>query len=360
MPKILTRLRIDEVSSVDRGAGKGVKIMLMKQDPITSKRKDMSKIGTMFSKLLGGGSNDSIIDKSLEGLAESVSSIVTEATDPAELSAALTKSFEQFGDHLKTTLTAGPAVQKKEDPIMDLTVLKKALGLADTATEADVSNAIAKSLSDNATQVKKLQTDLKIAKAEFSSAELSHYEKAFPVGDDEDDADGAKKAKKAFRLASHAERDAVMKAAEPALPAHIQKILDDNAAMAKRISDLEGSGDLTNLTKSATDAGLPESEAQTIQKARRGDKDAVEKLLGFIKTANAAAVAGGVFKEFGAKGTGTGGAVTAYDEILTKAAELRKLDPKLTEASAFAKAYQDPANAEIVRRERGENRPSAA
>ena len=30
-PKILTRLRIDEISSVDRGAGEGVKIMLMKR-----------------------------------------------------------------------------------------------------------------------------------------------------------------------------------------------------------------------------------------------------------------------------------------------------------------------------------------
>jgi hypothetical protein len=32
MPKILTRLRIDEVSAVDRGAGEGVKIVLMKRD----------------------------------------------------------------------------------------------------------------------------------------------------------------------------------------------------------------------------------------------------------------------------------------------------------------------------------------
>ena len=31
MPKVLTRLRIDEVSAVDRGAGDGVKIVLMKR-----------------------------------------------------------------------------------------------------------------------------------------------------------------------------------------------------------------------------------------------------------------------------------------------------------------------------------------
>jgi hypothetical protein len=32
MPKLLTRLRIDEVSAVDRGAGDGVKIVLIKRD----------------------------------------------------------------------------------------------------------------------------------------------------------------------------------------------------------------------------------------------------------------------------------------------------------------------------------------
>src|ERR1700736_1117123 len=32
MPRILTKLRIDEVSAVDRGAGDGVKIVLMKRD----------------------------------------------------------------------------------------------------------------------------------------------------------------------------------------------------------------------------------------------------------------------------------------------------------------------------------------
>jgi len=37
MPRILTKLRIDEVSSVDHGAGEGVKIMLMKRDDNSSR-----------------------------------------------------------------------------------------------------------------------------------------------------------------------------------------------------------------------------------------------------------------------------------------------------------------------------------
>ena len=150
-----------------------------------------------------------------------------------------------------------------------------------------------------------------------------------------------------------------MKSAEPPLPAHIQQILDDNAAMKKRLADLEAGGNLQSLTKRATEAGLPESEGATIQKALSGDKEAVEKLLEFIKTATAAAKVGGVFKEFGASG-GTGVVSTAYDELAGLAKAIMKSDPKMTFPVAFAKVYEDPANIEIVKRERGENRPAAA
>jgi hypothetical protein len=44
MPKLLTNLRIDEISSVDRGAGEGVKIMLMKRDDETSRRPNFREL----------------------------------------------------------------------------------------------------------------------------------------------------------------------------------------------------------------------------------------------------------------------------------------------------------------------------
>lgn len=360
MPKILTRLRIDEVSSVDRGAGEGVKIMLMKRN----EDKPMStKISKMFSNFFSGGNTDNnvTIDKALEGLAESVGSIVTEAATPEDLSASLTKTFEQFGAHLKTTLTAGPAVITKEDQIMDLTILKKALGLADTATEADVTKAIADSVAAGAAaavSMKKMERELLVSKADFTPAELDFYKAAAP-GDDDTLDDPKQKAKKAFREASHAERATTMKSAEPPMPAHIAKIMADNEAMAKRLAELEAGGSLSALTKQATDAGLPESEGATIQKALSGDKAAVEKLLGFIKQASAAAIAGGVFKEFGS-GSGTGVVSTAYDELAALAKTLQKADTKLSFPAAFAKVYEDPANIEIVKRERDQNRPAAA
>lgn len=353
MPKILTRLRIDEVSSVDRGAGEGVKIMLMKKD------KNMSTIAKMFSKVFGGGNDNSVtIDKSIEGLAESITSILGD--EKIDKGAALTKTFEQFGDHLKETLTAGPAVVNKEVSTMDIKLFAKALGLAETATETDVCKALSDQFAasvDAIAEMKKMEGDLRIAKAEFTPAELDHYTKAFPPDDDDDEANAKTKAKKAFRLASHTERAAIIKSAEPALPAHIQKMFDDNIAMAKRLADLEAGGSLVALTKQAVDAGLPEAEGATIQKALGGDKAAVEKLVGFVKTAHAAAIAGGVFKEFGS-GSGTGVVTTAYDELVVKADQLRKTDSKLTAAAAFAKVYEDPANIEIVKRERGENRPN--
>lgn len=360
MAKRLTRLRIDEVSSVDRGAGEGVKILLMKRDKDKTMPNE-SKLSKMFSKLFGGNDNSTIIDKSIEGLAESVASIVTEAANETELSTELAKTFEQFGDHLKSTLTAGTAVVKTEGPEMDLKALAKALGLAETATEAEVSKAITDqhaATAELAKSVKKMEQENRILKADFTPVELDHYEKAFPPDDDEGD-DAKVKSKKAFRLASHSERATIMKSAEPPVPAHIQKMMDDNAAMAKRLAELEAGGSLVALTKQATDAGLPETEGATIQKALTGDKTAVEKLLSFVKTATAAAKAGGVFKEFGTS-SGTGVVATAVDELNELAKAVQKLDPKMSFPQAFAKVYEDPANIEIVKRERGENRPSAA
>jgi hypothetical protein len=45
----------------------------------------------------------------------------------------------------------------------------------------------------------------------------------------------------------------------------------------------------------------------------------------------------------------------AYNELLAKAAELRKVRPELSEAQAFAKVFSDPANIELAKRERVES-----
>jgi hypothetical protein len=48
---------------------------------------------------------------------------------------------------------------------------------------------------------------------------------------------------------------------------------------------------------------------------------------------------------------------TAYNELLAKAEEYRKAHPQLSEAQAFAKVFQDPANVALAKRERIESAP---
>jgi hypothetical protein len=63
----------------------------------------------------------------------------------------------------------------------------------------------------------------------------------------------------------------------------------------------------------------------------------------------------------GAPRAAAGGTVSgsALDELLSKAAELKKREPGLTPAQAFARVYSAPENVEIAKRERAENRPVA-
>lgn len=328
----------------------------------------MSKISSFFGNLFkGSASNSVLIDKSVEGLAESVTSILAdEDSDDVAKGDAMTKTFEQFAEHLKTNLTA-VAVDKKESD-MDIKVLAKALGLADNATEAEVTSAIAKSVATSAAlavTVTKLQKDLEIEKADYTDAEEAYLRKEslYDAEEDEkpelsDDEKKRRSRKKAFRLANHTERANIMKSAEPPLPAHIQKVMDEIAVLKEQNARLMQSVGLEGFKKQATENGLPETEAETLQKAYGGDKTAIDKLLGFAKSAIAAARVGGVFKEFGS----STGSITddPYDALVAKAEELRKHDPKLTPAAAFAKVYEDPSNIELVRKERDKNRPQAA
>jgi hypothetical protein len=432
MAKVLTRLRIDEVSSVDRGAGDGVKIMLMKRDedveaylkrtfdaaqrrsdaksgaalpdgsfPIENKsdlHNAMRAIGrakdpgkarahirararalgleselsdsfkkgetmSVFGKLFGKRTSVEDVHKATFALAESVSSIVDSDESEEAKSAALAKSFEQFNAHLTETL--GSVVVTKtetEESGMDIKAIAKALGLAETATEADITKAIAKQKHD-------AWHSSIIAKAGFTADELAFYAKASQYDEEEDDKPEmsdddkgkGKKKKRDFRLASHEDRTKAMKGAEPALPEYVTKMIADNAEMAAIIKDLRSKDELVALGKRAVEAGLPEGEAATIQKAYRGDKEAVDKLLGFVKQHYEAAKAGGVFKELGSSTGDSSTGDSAIEQLNKLAAARLKAEPALGSLDkAFAKVYEDPANRALAKRERTENRPHAS
>jgi hypothetical protein len=61
MPRILTKLRIDEVSAVDRGAGDGVKIVLMKRDDTPRSKPHLERYQRRLRKLRESRSFNEII-----------------------------------------------------------------------------------------------------------------------------------------------------------------------------------------------------------------------------------------------------------------------------------------------------------
>lgn len=292
--------------------------------------------------------------KAAAALGDSIRSIIG---DPAaDKSTLLDKSLSEFTDHVAgladdvdKALAAGSAADKSEESDMDIAVLKKALGLADTATEAEITAELTKHAGLKTT-VGKLETDLAIAKAA-----MTDEEKAFHDGLKDEDA------KKEFRGKSKEERTAAMKKRDD-LPPAIKKALEEADDLKKRVTAMEDKEALAVFTKHASAAGLAETESATLQKAYKGDKEALDKLVGFVKTANsqrdAAQKLAGVFKELGSSQGGTG--LTALDELSAKAEELRKKETGLTKDQAFAKVYSDPANVELAKRERAENRPVPA
>jgi hypothetical protein len=308
----------------------------------------VEKFMALFRKTDTPSELNETLEKSTAALAESVASIVDDdaVTDKAS---ALSKTFAQFYEYLAKALAAGGAVISSDKEQDMSAAIKKALGLAESATEAEVTAAIVKLASaenkEKDAKIVKLESELAIAKAG-----MDDDEKKFHDGLKDDDA----KAK--FRGASKADRKVAMTKRDD-LPEDVRKALAEHDDLKKKVAVLEDGKALEGFTKSAIDIGLPEAEGATLQKAYRGDKEAVDKLVGFLKAAHAQAKAAGIFKEIGGNGPANG--ATALDELNTKADELRKKETGLSQAQAFAKVYADPANAEIVKRERAENRPTA-
>jgi hypothetical protein len=88
MAKLLTRLRIDEVSAVDAGAGRNVKIMLMKRD------------------------QDNAVAKATAALQESVASILDCDDDDATKRDALAETFAQFESYVDRNVGGSQALSK--------------------------------------------------------------------------------------------------------------------------------------------------------------------------------------------------------------------------------------------------------
>lgn len=323
-------------------------------------------LGQSVQSILDDGSvadKKSMIDETIAQFTEHVQGVVPEELEKQLIAASIAAAVSS-GDRRHTN---GDHVMTAE--------LKKALGLGADATDAQINAAVTKLATDagEIAGLKKSVDDLTTANkaltANLAVAKMSDAHKDFMDKAEMSDAD-----KEKFKAMAPGERDDHMSKhpINKKLPADVQKRLDDADADRATLRILKRKDTLATFTKRAVEIGLPENFGEVLMKASDEDdgdaddkkkkeerKKAFGQLEDHIKGLTAQLKTGGLFKEFGkAGGAATGG--TAYEQLQSKAAELRKSDPKLSEAQAFAKAYEDPANRELVTLHKSESAPRAA
>ena len=258
---------------------------------------------------------------------------------------AIADSLEQFQEHI-----SGLEVSEHDDDEDDDMEKAMSTGTITPALQKMIDDAaaaaVAKVASEKDAIIAKQARDIEIAK-------MSEKHKAYHSSLDED-------AKKKFEAMSPADRDSEMeKTKKRAEDDPIYKSMRvENEDLRKRLTAIEDERALDIAKRDAKELGMTATNAgEVLMKARRGDMDAMKELEKHMSTLAKAKAevekTGKIFQEFGtahvAKGDGS-----ATDELVAKAADLRKAKPDLTPEQAFDKVYTDPANRELVDRERTE------
>lgn len=444
MPRVLRNLKINEVSSVDRGAGEGVKVILMKRaqqkkawgdlflkfadesdrksffhkrpkleayckregnsfpieneadlknalrafsraknadvvkahivkrateldlldDAIAALKKkkpvggekdslkpgpEIEAVETDDSELDGdpsantglGGSNERI-GKAVMALAKSTAEIVLAGGDQTD--ALLEKSFAEFRGYLN----GDENMPKTTQELIDASVapLTAMLGKIAKVLKIDVEK-----LDDDEGDDVIEKTAAEIAAEKRALAKAGKGKK--PSGDGDagsDDGDGNDDA--------HADEGKVGKRMADFAKAYpeVAKMLEGAQANEALLKGLQADKERSEFAKQAIAAGLDEADGDLLRKVAKGDQKSMSDLLKRVKektaSAEALAKAAGVFSEFGSGQSGSSD--SPYDQLMIKAEELRKTaDGKgLSSAQAFAKVWGDPANRELVDKEK--------
>lgn len=358
MPRLLKDLQINDVSSVDRGAGRGVKVLLMKRDDesatdnVIDMRGLIGKTKFAAPEVLNKEAVDFDTAQENKEVAEDARGFMDEVQeaicalncsvcsilcddDVADKAAAIGESFDQFKSYI-----AGLSPENMEKAMN--AEVKKA-----------IDEAVSVALKDTAELLTKAQAEVAKLQDENAMLKLSADEQEFIKAMSPED-------KKKFAEKAKADREKDMekakKAAESTLDPEIKKRLDRAEANEALLKSLVDKDERASFAKRATDIGLSADDGEMLRKAAKGDDasfSALEKRIGELnKALHASQKAGGIFKEFGSANSQSGS--SAIDALNAKAAELRKADPKLSEAQAFAKAYNDPANKDLAAQEKQE------
>lgn len=409
MPRQLTNLRIEEVSSVDRGAGKGVRVLLTKRhaapnadDPYTSlekgdltddvfaylkrefsseQRESMAGRGTAMPH--GGfpiankedlknaiqaigrakdraatiahirrraralGATDMLPDSWSKRDPETITKALTAAIETMRLSPTenLVRLFKSYHEYL-TQETEMPVDISKEDLV---SLIGQAVTKAVDAEMAKWAKKKPPAGDDDADDVGK----------EVASGHSRRAEGDAPpeTGDTDSaeskDAPPPKRAKKGVA----GDRDAGSEHEKPnpfgkRFEEELAKRDVENATLKKQLAVLVEKDQRAEFTKRAESLGLTGREhGDMLLKVHRGDPKAIEAMEGIIKGLTAQVATSDLFKTFGFEGGGA--PITAYDELVAKGEELRKADNKLTAAQAFTKAiemYPEIAKREVQER----------
>lgn len=239
--------------------------------------------------------------------------------------------------------------------------LAKALGLPETATEGDVAKAVSENIAKGATLASQVAALSIVAK--MSDKHKAHMDN-LPNQD----------AKDKFAAMSADDRDAACAKSSP----DIEKALRDGeafrtpegvmvakakvgdelfgvlkasnnarVAMAADLAKAKEKDEVADFAKRAEGVGMEPEFGATMRKAYTGDAAAQALLEKRFKALTAQVDAGELFKSFG---NGSTEAAGAEAEFMAKVEEVKKADPKLSDQQAYARAYNNRGNRDIVKR----------
>lgn len=393
--RIFRDLSLDKIAAVDRPCQEPALMAIMKRAPADEPR-SISKIAkalcTDLAKLGYDGAPEKaesfqdLIDRqdfnqelwdcfynATDALRQSILSILDDDS-VTDKSSEISESLKEFADHIQEKIpgqigkslseefvraiagTAG-ATLNKGDSMSDS--VKKALGLPATATEAEVLKAIE---AKGAGRVEKMSDkhsafmnhkDAKMPKGgkdafqDMTGSERDKHMSDNPIEEDSDDkVEKSLKSGDAFKTPEGAvmfKRDFGTDAGYNFAKSANDRLITQAAEIAKRNEEEA----VVKFAKRADDLGFGSDFGPTLRKAYQGDGAAQVELEKRITALQKQVDEGALFDGFGKGGAKAG---SAEQELMAKVEEIKKTDAKLTDAQAYAKAYKDPANADIRKR----------
>lgn len=317
MPRQLTNLRIDEVSSVDRGAGEGVRITLMKRHPDEQKKRE---------------------DNAFKALELALGSIVG-----ADKVGQAVKCFKQFHDFMNEPPKESDMSPEEMTKFVNDSVAK---AVAEALKSAGV-------IKDDNCPPDEAEKAKKPAKPRNDNT-VGNGDAPDETGGGDSAAD--KKARQAL-VKAFGEADAalIIKALGVADPAQAEIAKRDAVIidLQKHVASLVEKTQKDDFAKRATTIGLRSEDGEMLRKAYNGDVASLRAMEEIIAKLNVQVEKGGLLNEIGSAG---GGAANAYDQLMAKARDIRQKSVEggkpLTEAAAFVKAME--LNPDLAKQEKAE------